>query len=600
MKLQGIWLSSLLLLACAPIIPTRNVQWVDIMVYPHVKAHSQTIVANNSLSSIATLSLTPYVETTANNYAPISSVTGVATAEGSLDSLCLTQTAPTIDPARPFVLRRMKPNCKYRIFARAYDASNILISKDSGSYVDVQVGTNDAPAITTIPLTLMDVPFSATTSITVRVDGRCDYLKTSLYLVAGNAQVGLAMSTRAEPEVLFGNLQADTDYRVVAEAYKGQYGAVASNSLTFHVANDNSLATMSLPLVVPYYITTVAGNGTAGYSAAQDGGAATNASLNCPDGIGLDAYGNIYIAEYQNHRIRKVDVNTGVITTVAGNGVAGYNAAQNGGPAISANLNSPRGLTLDTSGNLFIADEYNHLIRKVDKSTGIITTIAGNGVAGYNAAHDGGPAINATLNFPTSVALDGVGGLYISDYHNNRIRKVDLTTGIITTVAGNGAYGYSAAQDGGPATSASLAYSYGVTVDSARNIYIADLGNQRIRKVSASGTITTVAGNGSTGYSLAQDGGSATNAALNNPYGVAVDAFGNLYIADHDNCRVRKVSRAGIITTIAGSGVIGYNAAHEGGGATSASLSYPHGLALDTMGFIYMGDSYNHRVRKLK
>jgi sugar lactone lactonase YvrE len=223
---------------------------------------------------------------------------------------------------------------------------------------------------------------------------------------------------------------------------------------------------------------------------------------------------------------------SGTITTFAGNGTQGFSG--DGGPATSAGLSYPGGVAVDAAGNLYIADTSNHRVRKVSTS-GTITTVAGNGTFGFSG--DDGPATNATLSYPTEVAVDAVGNLYIADTGNLRVRKVSAS-GTITTVAGNGIYGFSG--DGGPATNASLVIPRGVAVDAVGNLYIADYGNSRVRKVSSWGTITTVAGNGSPGFS--GDGGPATSAALGYPRGVAVDAAGNLYIADTDNNRVRKVS----------------------------------------------------------
>jgi sugar lactone lactonase YvrE len=219
-------------------------------------------------------------------------------------------------------------------------------------------------------------------------------------------------------------------------------------------------------------ITTVAGNGIPGYSG--DGGPATSASLSGPSGVVVDATGNLLIADSSNYRIRRVDASTGIITTVAGNGIRGFSG--DGGPATSASL-SPIGVAVDATGNLFIADTGNHRIRRVDESTGIITTVAGNGIRGFSG--DGGPATSASLNYPTGVAVDGSGNLFIADAANNRIRWVDASTGIITTVAGNGMPDYSG--DGGPATSASLNGPSGVVVDAAGNLFIADNDNKRIR-----------------------------------------------------------------------------------------------------------------------
>src|SRR5581483_11866223 len=282
-------------------------------------------------------------------------------------------------------------------------------------------------------------------------------------------------------------------------------------------------------------ITTVAGNGSTTYSG--DGGLAIDAGLGgfppLPPTVSVDKIGELFIADSQYNRIRRVDTN-GIITTVAGNGTAGYSG--DGGLAIFASLNRPRGVAVDGAGNLFIADSLNHCIRKVDANS-IITTIAGNGTGGYSG--DGFPATNANLNSPHGVALDGAGNLFIADYGNQRIRKVD-TNGIITTIAGNGTNGYSG--DGGAATNASLDSPQSVVVDAFNNVILADTLNQRVRLVNAQGIISTLAGIGTAGFS--GDGGAATNASLSRPTGVAVDQLDNLFIADSSNHRIREVSLA--------------------------------------------------------
>ncbi|MHB1953016.1 MAG: NHL domain-containing protein [Sulfobacillus sp.] len=363
-------------------------------------------------------------------------------------------------------------------------------------------------------------------------------------------------------------------------------------SIAVPIAWAQSVASGNIKMVS--IINTVAGNGASGYSG--DGGAATSAELSYPLGVVLDSAGNLYIADTFNNRIRKVTASTGDISTVAGNGTAGYSG--DGGPATSAELDFPFGVVVDSAGNLYIADTYNQRIRKVTATTGVITTVAGNGYGAPNScgfSGDGGPATSAELCGTNGVAVDSAGNLYIADTYNNRIRKVTASTGIISTVAGNGTYGYSG--DGGPATSAELWAPQGVAVDSAGNLYIADRFNQRIRKVTAStGIITTVAGNGASGYS--GDGGPATSAKLAQPFGVAVDSAGNLYIADSYNNRIRKVSAiTGVITTVAGNGTYGY--AGDNGPATSAELSYPQGVVLDSLGNLYIPDSYNQRIRKV-
>ena len=276
---------------------------------------------------------------------------------------------------------------------------------------------------------------------------------------------------------------------------------------------------------------------------------------------------------------------TGIITTVAGNG--SVLASGDGGPAISAGM-STSGVAVDASGNLFIADLYNNRIRKVSAG-GIITTVAGNGVTNPQSgmgsfSGDGGPATSAGLNAPRGVAVDTSGNLFIADIYNNRIRKVSAS-GIITTVAGNGTTGFSG--DGGPAISAALDFPYGIAVDTAGNLFFTDYGNNRVRKVSASGTITTVAGNGTQGFT--GDGGPATSAELNYAKGLAVDASGNLFLADFGNSVIRKVSTSGIITTVAGDGTWGYSG--DGGPAASAELNWPAGLAMDASGDLFIADN---------
>jgi hypothetical protein len=339
------------------------------------------------------------------------------------------------------------------------------------------------------------------------------------------------------------------------------------------------------------YISTIAGNGTYGFSG--DGGPATSAEFRNPYGVAVDTSGNLYISETGGHRIRKVTASTGIITTVAGNGYrdqsgdGGYSG--DGGAATSAELNEPWRVVVDSAGNLYIADTGNFRIRKVTASTGIITTVAGNGTQGFSG--DGGLATSAELTLPYGVTVDTAGNIYFTD--SGRIRKVAVSTGIITTVAGNGTRGFSG--DGGPATSAEFNNTADVAVDASGNLYIADAQNNCIRKVTAStGIITTVAGNGTQGFS--GDGGPATSAALYNPEGLTVDSIGNLYIADLANNRIRMVAAStGIITTVAGDGTYAFSG--DGGLATSAELRKPMHVKLDTSGNLYILDAGNYRVR---
>ncbi|OJJ19189.1 hypothetical protein BKI52_20470 [marine bacterium AO1-C] len=393
-------------------------------------------------------------------------------------------------------------------------------------------------------------------------------------------------------------------------------------------------------------ITTIAGTGARGYSG--DGGPATSAQLNSPTGIALDSKGNVYFSDRRNSRIRKIDANTGIITTVTGSGTDDYTG--DGGLASAATVASPEGLLIDANDNIYIADYDNAVVRKIDATTGNISTIAGGGsqtTEGVQALQaqlvvyrlgidnngnlyvtddsdyyikkidnagvvttfsgngnsdlfrgywgDVGPATSALFNSPGTVITDASGNVYISDGTNHRVRKIDATTGNISTIAGTGVKGFSG--DGGPATAAQINFPSGLVFDTNGNLYIVDLNNHRVRKVDATtGNISTVVGTGVAGFS--GDGGLATAAQLNFPRSIAIDGTGNLYIVDRSNHRIRKVDAGtGNISTVAGTGAAGFSG--DGGVATSAQLNFPWGVALDASGNIYIADWLNERVRKV-
>ena len=338
---------------------------------------------------------------------------------------------------------------------------------------------------------------------------------------------------------------------------------------------------------VPGVIMTFAGTGAAAYGG--DGTTAVNARLHVPTALALDGSGNLLVADMGNHRIRRVAADTGIITTLAGAGEGGFSG--DGGPAIRAKLYHPYGLAVDNRGNVLIADTANHRVRQVSVGTGVITTLAGNGVSSFSG--DGGPATSAGLQSPLGLTVDASGNVFIADTNNHRVRHVAAGTGVITTLAGVGAAGFSG--DGGPATSAALNRPLGLAVDFSGDLLIADLNNHRIRRVATgTGVITTIAGNGVVGFS--GDGGPATSAALSYPHTPALDVNGSVLFTDFGNHRVRRVAvGTGVVTTLAGTGVDSFSG--DGGPAISASLHCPHGLVLDNRGNVLFADRSNNRIR---
>ena len=307
-----------------------------------------------------------------------------------------------------------------------------------------------------------------------------------------------------------------------------------------------------------------------------------------PSAVAFDPQGNLYIAETGNHVIRKIDT-LGQITTIAGSGTQGFSG--DNGPASAAQLDSPQGLALSNT-ILYIADTHNHSIRKLDLTTNLITTIAGTTTPGFDG--DSGPATSAHLSLPTAITLDTNQNLYVADTANHRIRRIDATTNIITTIAGTGTQGFSG--DGALATAASIDSPTGLASDTANNLFLADTHNHRIRKIDAiTGIITTIAGTGTLGQS--GDNAAATTAQLALPHGLTIDPLGNLYLADTANHRIRRIDAAtGIITTIAGTGTQGYSG--DNGPATSANLDSPRSATLSPTQ-LTIADTNNQRVRQL-
>jgi sugar lactone lactonase YvrE len=350
---------------------------------------------------------------------------------------------------------------------------------------------------------------------------------------------------------------------------------------------------LSLAMIVVAWqrtsLSTVAGTGEPGDSG--DGRPAVAARLNMPFDVAFDREGNLYVSDTFNHRVRKIDGRSGVITTVAGCGVRGDSG--DGGPAANARLNEPYGVVIDGKGHLYFADRLNRRVRRVDAGTGAITTVAGDGSKAYSG--DGGPAARAGLVEPNGVALDRDGGrLFVADVAGHRVRVVDLPTGRISTFAGTGRARHDG--DGGPASDASIHGARAVDVGPDGTVFILEREGNRLRAVDPrSGVITTRAGTGRKGYS--GDGGPATSATFSGPKELAVDRDGNVLIVDTENHAIRRIdARSGLIATVAGDGHAGGRG--QPGTASAARLDRPHGVAVGPDGAFTIGDTGNHRVRK--
>ena len=338
-----------------------------------------------------------------------------------------------------------------------------------------------------------------------------------------------------------------------------------------------------------WIITTVVGTGERGFGG--DGGLAERALLNGPFDVGFDADGNLYFSDTFNHRIRRDEAQTGIITTCAGSGEAGYSGDR--GPAIRAQLNEPYGIAVDSAANVYIADRHNHCVRLLDSVTGVITTFAGNGTSGFGG--DRGPGSRAGMVEPNGLALDPAQRrLFIADVADHRVRVVDLATGTISTFAGTGEATHSG--DGGPAAAAGVHGARAVKVAPNGTVYILERQGSSLRAVDPhSGIITVFAGTGARGYG--GDGGPARKAVFDAPKEFALDPGGDILIVDTENHAIRRVYAAnGIVETIAGGRK---SSEGDGGPATAAGLGRPHGAVVGPDGAIFIGDTENHRIRKL-
>ena len=338
-------------------------------------------------------------------------------------------------------------------------------------------------------------------------------------------------------------------------------------------------------------IKTVAGAGSPENNG--DEGPATELNVGQPFGVEIGPDGALYITEVQNHRVRRLDPQSGKLTTVAGSGEKGYSG--DGGPAVEARLNEPYEVRFDGAGNMYFVEMQNHVIRRVDRQSGRITTIAGTGERGYSG--DGGPAVKAKFSQPHSIALDGRGGLYVADIGNHRIRRIDLKSGIVDSIAGSDQR--KLPQDGQTAQGNPVLGPRALFIDGDTMWIALREGHSVWRMALEEGVLHHVAGAGRAGYS--GDGGAARDARFNGPKGIALDAAGNIVIADTENHAIRRIdAQTGVITTFAGSGPDHPGGAGDGAAATAAQLNRPHGVGVGPDGAVYIGDTLNHRVRRVR
>ena len=357
----------------------------------------------------------------------------------------------------------------------------------------------------------------------------------------------------------------------------------SSSSSAFPSSTGSSSSSSAVSYVTNVHVITLAGTGVSG---ANDG-VTNTASFNHPSGVAMDSSGNIYIADTMNEKIRIITT-AGIVSTFAGSGNSSMyymNIIMNGFSNTNTFYN-PTGVAVDSTGNVYVADMWDQVIRKISPP-GITTIFAGLissgcGVAGYA---NGGALTAAEFNYPTGVAVDSTGNVYVADFTNNVIRKI--TSGIVSTLAGSGAFG----DADGTGTAASFNYPISVAVDSSGNVYVADTNNNKIRKITPAGVVSTLAGSGAAGYT---DGISNT-ASFNSPIGVAVDSHGNVYVADTGNHKIREITTAGVVFTLAGSGANG----DDDGSGTTAAFYNPTGIAVDSSGNIYVSDTGDNKIRKI-
>ncbi len=540
----------------------------------------QAVVRRKTAADIARLDVVPFVEVATAVFEPFDPVTREATGSEATRILKASQNAP-IDLDRTVFLGGLRRHARYRIVAQAYDSTGALISSlDGRSWTDVVVADDDRPPVPAkLPVALVDTPFSAKVDIRAGITGTAfiDHVDFSLFADTQGVAVPVpGASVRLGPSDLprtlkIAGLQASASYTIRATAYGpgSPSTALSSTAAVLTVSDDDALA--SVVLSVPAGIVeTLAGGGTPGLA----DGTGETARLRAPAGLAMAPGGVLFFADSGNHVIRKI-THWGRTTTVAGSqqGFADK-------PGLAAEFNAPSGMAADTLGDLYVADAGNHRIRKIG-SDGEVSTLAGSGERGLAE----GPAATARFNDPGGVAVDTQGTVYVADTGNHRIRVI-RSDGQVATLAGSS----NAGSLDGTGSLAQFNRPHGLAIDPHGNLLVADSGNNRIRKVTPQGTVTTVAGQNLAG----KTDGIGPAAKFFEPWGIAIDRQGNAFVTDSGGHGVRVVSSGGEVSTLAGAG-----AGFSDGIGIQARFDTPRGIALASNGDVYVADTNNSRLRKV-
>lgn len=541
---------------------------------------AQAVIPVIDSTSIARLEIAPYLEVSTGNFQPLS-ISGGVTTEGAVNQLKLSLSGSSLDLNRTYRFANLKPNQAYRVYARAFDAQGNPISTDAGSVVTVVVADDNRPAMASLPLQLNDRAFSTATTAEVRFTGNpgsTDHVLVSLVKVNGStetvipgASASVALNQLPRTFTL-GNLGPNTQYRLKAQPRNAANTVLTTGSLDWSISNDTTVATASLLLRLdPNWVTTYAGS-TIGY---LDGPRET-AQFRNPYDVIYDAHGNLFVSDYGDHRIRKIDP-SGNVTTWVGSGVSSNVPGTGTGVSIAR----PLGMVFDSHGDMFVISYLggNNIWKITPNGTAMIFAGSTSGQSG----NTDGTGTAARFSQPIGLAIDANDNLYVADSANHRIRKV-TPTGVVSTFAGSTA-GYADAMG----TAAQFSQPFGLCIDGNGNVYASDVGNRRIRKITPAGEVSTFSG---TGGSQPLDG-SRDKASFNNPLYLTISSYGTLFVTDSH--MLRKIAPDGTVTTIAGSTSSG----NGDGLATTARFSNPYGLKALSDDTLVVADFGNARIRRM-